>query len=121
MDRVSQLLVVHLIVCVSIAGRLKCMIFLSLIDVLDAFRDHAQECCATGRIQAESTKTCSMTVQFWMTGTMKNPSANCRFLAHLCCLSNLRSYYCDEGLKTALRLLPCNQTKLESKDSYQVT
>jgi hypothetical protein len=88
--------------------------------VLDAFRDNAQECCETGRIQAESTKTCSMTLQFLITDHMKNPSANCRFLSHICCLSNLRSYFCEEGLKTALRLLPCNQTILESKDSYQV-
>jgi hypothetical protein len=55
-----------------------------------------------------------------MIETAQNLSANCRFLTHICCLANLRSYFCEEGLKTALRLLPCNQTKLESRDSYQV-
>jgi hypothetical protein len=94
--------------------------FISFMYVLDAFRDNAEECCTTGRIQAESTKTCSMPLQILKTDTTKNPSVNCRVLAHICCLSNLRSYFCDEGIKTALRLLPCNQTKLESKDSYQV-
>jgi glutathione peroxidase-family protein len=90
---------------------------LNFFYVLDTFRNNAEECCETGRIQAESTKTCTMTLQVLITG---NLSANCRFLTHICCLSNLHSYFCEEGLKTALRLLPCNQTKLQSKDSYQV-
>jgi hypothetical protein len=85
-----------------------------------AFRSNAEECCQTGRIQAESTKTCTMTLQSLMTDNEKNVSANCRFLTHICCLANLRHYFCEEGLKTALRLLPCNETKLESKDTYQV-
>jgi hypothetical protein len=88
--------------------------------LLDAFRNNAEECCITGRIQAESTKTCTMTLQSLITENNKNISANCRFITHICCLSNLHNYYCEEGLKTALRLLPCNETKLESKDTYQV-
>jgi len=79
-----------------------------------------EECCQTGRIQAESTNTCTTTLQSLITETNTSLSANCRLLAHICCLSNLRHYFCEEGLKTALRLLPCNETKLESKDTYQV-
>lgn len=88
---------------------------------LDSFRDNANECCQTGRIQAESTKTCTTTLESLLIEKNTNTSVNCRFLSHICCLSNLRSYYCEEGLKTALRLLPCNETKLESKDTYQVS
>ena len=87
---------------------------------LDAFRNNIDECCQTGRTQAESTRTCTLTLQSLITENHTNHSANCRFLAHICCLSNLRQFFCDEGLKTALRLLPCNETKLEAKDTYQV-
>jgi hypothetical protein len=84
--------------------------------LLDGFRDNAEKCCEIGRIQAESTRTCSMTLQ----ENAKNLFSTCRFLTHICCLANLRNYFCDEGLKTALRLLSCNQTKFQTKDSYQV-
>ena len=91
-----------------------------LLFLVDAFRNNAEECCQTGRIQAESTKECTTTLQSLVTDNAKNVSTNCRFLTHICCLANLRHHYCDEGIKTALRLLPCNETKLESKDTYQV-
>jgi hypothetical protein len=91
-----------------------------MIFVLDGFRNNTEGCCQTGRIQAESTKTCAMTLQSLIIENNKNVSTNCRFLTHICCLSNIRHYYCEEGLKTALRLLPCNVTQLESKDTYQV-
>jgi hypothetical protein len=96
-------------------------IYFWLKFLLDAFRNNAEECCQTGRIQAESTKICTTTLQSLITENNKNISVNCRFLTHICCLSNLRHYFCEEGLKTALRLLPCNETKLESKDTYQVS
>ncbi|CAF4709950.1 unnamed protein product, partial [Rotaria magnacalcarata] len=88
-------------------------------SITDAFRNNADECCETGRIEAERTKTCNMALQSLITEHNKNISTNCLFLTHICCLSNLRSYFCEEGLKSALRLLPCNQKKLDSKDSYQ--
>ncbi|CAF1275455.1 unnamed protein product [Rotaria magnacalcarata] len=89
-------------------------------SITDAFRNNADECCETGRIEAERTKTCNMALQSLITEHNKNISTNCLFLTHICCLSNLRSYFCEEGLKSALRLLPCNQKKLDSKDSYQI-
>ena len=92
---------------------------LSLVPT-DSFRQNADECCETGRIQAESTNLCTSTFESLSTNQSTNGSAHCRFLSHICCLANLRNYYCEEGLKTALRLLPCNETKLESKDTYQV-
>ena len=92
--------------------------FLSLWK--DSSRQKAEECCEIGRIQAESTKMCTMTFESLLIDHPKNVSVNCRFLSHICCLANLRHFYCEEGLKTALRLLPCNETKLESKDTYQV-
>jgi len=49
-----------------------------------------------------------------------NQSNYCRYLTQICCLENLRDYFCEQGLQTALRLLPCNETKFEVKDSYQV-
>ena len=88
--------------------------------LVEALPNNAEECCQTGRIQAESTKACTVTFQSLIADTAQNVSTNCRFLAHICCLANLRHYYCEEGVKTALRLLPCNETKLESKDTYQV-
>jgi hypothetical protein len=88
--------------------------------ILDGFHQIAEECCEIGRIQAESTKACSMTLQYLITENAKNLSTNCHFLSHICCLSNLRNYLCEEGLKTALRLLPCSQTKLDIEDSHQV-
>ncbi|CAF0778410.1 unnamed protein product [Adineta steineri] len=95
--------------------------YIAISSILtDAFRNNAEECCQTGRIQAESTKTCTTTLQSLITENNTTLSANCRFLAHICCLSNLRHYFCEEGLKTALRLIPCNDTKLESKDTYQI-
>ena len=86
----------------------------------DSFRQNADECCQTGRIQAESTNLCTSTSESLLTNQSTNASTTCRFLSQICCLANLRHYYCEEGLKTALRLLPCNETKLESKDTYQV-
>ncbi|CAF3619463.1 unnamed protein product [Adineta steineri] len=90
------------------------------IYISDAFHDNAEECCEIGRMQAESTQTCSMTRQIWASKNTKHISLHCRFLTHICCLSNLRNFFCEEGLKTALRLLPCNEKILESKDSYQI-
>lgn len=86
----------------------------------EAFHDQAEECCELGRLQAETSHTCTMNLHLVTDEHQQNRSANCRFLSHICCLANLRSYFCEEGLKTALRLLPCHQTKFESKDSYQV-
>lgn len=88
--------------------------------ILEAFHDQAEECCEIGRIQAETTQTCTMNGSMFTEDHRQNPSTNCQFLSHICCLAKLRNYFCEEGLKTALRLLPCHQTKFESKDSYQV-
>ena len=90
-----------------------------MIFYLDAFRDNAKECCRTGQIQADNTKTCTMTSEI-LTENQTNGSNYCYFLTHICCLSNLRNYFCEEGLNTALRLLSCNETKFQSKDTYQV-
>ncbi|CAF3746285.1 unnamed protein product [Rotaria sordida] len=108
---------------ICIFSKIIILLFIYLIidrPISDAFRNNADQCCEQGRVQAERTKTCSVALQSLITENIKNLSTNCRFLTHICCLSNLRSYFCEEGLKTALRLLPCNQIKLESKDSYQI-
>ncbi|UJR26258.1 hypothetical protein I4U23_007598 [Adineta vaga] len=86
----------------------------------NAFRVHAEECCELGRLQAERTQTCSVTSQLFLLENKIHLSTHCRLLTHVCCLKNLRGYFCEEGLKTALQLLPCNETKLELKDSYQI-
>jgi hypothetical protein len=123
-SKIVIILLVYLIIYPWITGRLmkntNLISILFFLIVLDAFRNNAEECCEVGRIQAETTKLCSMTLESLLIENTKNLSANCRFLTHICCLSNLRSYFCEEGLNTALRLLPCNETKLQSKDSYQV-
>lgn len=88
--------------------------------ILEGFHDQAKECCEIGQIQAESSQTCTMNGTMFTEDHRQNLPTNCRFLSHICCLAKLRSYFCEEGLKTALRLLSCHQTKFESKDSYQV-
>ena len=120
-------LLIHLAVFIADTGRNENVVRARGNDqrrfsFVDTFRNNAEACCQTGRIQAESTKACTNTLQSLITETTNktNSSVNCRFLTHICCLSNLRHHYCEEGLKTALRLVPCNETKLESKDTYQV-
>ncbi|CAF1393761.1 unnamed protein product [Adineta ricciae] len=87
---------------------------------VDAFRNYAEECCQLGQLQAEQMKTCSIASQVFLFENKMHLSTHCRYLTHICCLTNLRGYFCEEGLNTALQLLPCNETKLESKDSYQI-
>ncbi len=121
-SKIAIIFLMHLVIYPSSSGRLKKkMNFIQFMYIiLDAFRNNAEACCEIGRIQAKSTKTCTMPLQLLTTENSKQISPHCRFLTHICCLANLRDYFCEEGLKTALRLLPCNETQLESKDSYQV-
>ncbi|CAF1382715.1 unnamed protein product, partial [Didymodactylos carnosus] len=78
-----------------------------------SFRDNAEHCCDVGKSLAE-TKSCDIsTIKDQTNGT-------CRYLMYICCLSKLRIQYCEEGVKTALRLLPCNETSFVIKDTHQM-
>ncbi|CAF3730823.1 unnamed protein product [Rotaria sp. Silwood1] len=97
------------------------LVHLTISSLLtDAFRDNAEECCETGRIQAETDKTCTLKTHLLTSNNDTNITNYCPYLTHICCLSNLRNYYCEEGVNTALRLLPCNETKLHLKDTYKI-
>ncbi|CAF1496711.1 unnamed protein product [Rotaria sp. Silwood1] len=97
------------------------LVHLTISSLLtDAFRDNAEECCETGRIQAETDKTCTLKTHLLTSKNDTNITNYCPYLTHICCLSNLRNYYCEEGVNTALRLLPCNETKLHLKDTYKI-
>ncbi|CAF3442240.1 unnamed protein product [Rotaria socialis] len=86
----------------------------------NAFRNSADECCQAGRLQAEHNKTCTMLTHALPGDSHTNATNYCPYLSHICCLSSLRHYFCEEGLNTALRLLPCNETKLQNKDTYKI-